>query len=47
MKYEIAGDLQERMGEIGRRLELSHIDCERVVCVRIGDVPTSVTLRYN
>jgi len=34
MKYTIALDLQQRMCEIVRRLGLSHIDCNRVVCVR-------------
>ena len=34
MQYSIALDLQQRMCEIVRRLNLTHIDCNRVVCVR-------------
>jgi len=34
MQYSIALDLQQRMCEIVRRLNLTHIDCNRVVCIR-------------
>ena len=34
MQYSIALDLQQRMCEIVRRLNLAHIDCNRVVCIR-------------
>lgn len=48
MKYEIAGDLQRRMGEIVRRLNLDHIDCERVVCVRsVGSKSKRVVARCH
>jgi len=34
MKYILAPDLQARMAEIARILELRHIDLSRVVCMR-------------
>lgn len=34
MKYIDAPDLQERMAEIVKTLEMSHIDLERVQCLR-------------
>ena len=34
MNYEIAHDLQARMCEIIRKLNMAHIDCNRVVCIR-------------
>ncbi len=34
MNYSSAPDLQERMCEIVARLNMSHVDCSRVVCLR-------------
>jgi len=48
MKYSIALDLQQRMCEIVRRLDLAHIDCNRVVCVRsVGSRARRVVARCH
>ena len=48
MKYSIALDLQQRMCEIVLRLELTHIDCNRVVCVRsVGSKTKRVVARCH
>ncbi len=48
MQYTIALDLQQRMCEIVRRLGLTHIDCNRVVCVRsIGSKAKRVIARCH
>jgi len=48
MKYSIALDLQQRMCEIVRRLELAHIDCNRVVCLRsVGSKSKRVVARCH
>ncbi|MFA4875024.1 MAG: putative metallopeptidase [bacterium] len=48
MQYSIALDLQQRMCEIVRRLNLIHIDCNRVVCLRsIGSKTRRVIARCH
>lgn len=44
MNYEIAHDLQARMCEIIRKLNLFHIDCNRVVCIRGRESKTRRTI---
>jgi predicted metallopeptidase len=44
MKYEYAPDLQERMNEIVKVLEMSHIDIARVKCFRSYGSSTKRTL---
>ena len=48
MHYSIALDLQQRMCEIVRRLALTHIDCNRVVCLRsVGSKARRVIARCH
>ena len=48
MKYSNALDLQQRMCEIIRSLDLNHIDCNRVVCVRgVGSKARRVIARCH
>lgn len=48
MQYSIALDLQQRMCEIVRRLGLTHIDCNRVVCLRgVGSKTKRVIARCH
>jgi predicted metallopeptidase len=48
MRYTVAMDLQERMCEIVRRLGFTHIDCNRVVCLRsTGSKTTRVIARCH
>src|SRR3989344_3276091 len=44
MKYELAPDLQERMEEIIKILNLNHIDIDRVKCLRSLGSSTRNTL---
>lgn len=44
MKYEFASDLQARMEEIVRHLELNHIDISRVKCFRSKGSSTKRTI---
>ena len=44
MKYEHAQDLQERMLDIVRTLEMSHIDTNRVLCLRSFGSSTKRTI---
>ncbi len=44
MKYEFAGDLQERMTDIVNTLGIEHIDIQRVKCFRSKGSSTSRTL---
>lgn len=44
MEYQIAFDLHERMCDIVRKLKLTHIDCNRVVCVRSVGSKTKRTI---
>lgn len=44
MLYEYAPDLQQRMVEIVRTLEMSHIDLERVKCLRSRGSSTKRTI---
>ncbi len=48
MQYSIALDLQQRMCEIVRRLEFTHVDCNRVVCIRsVGSKTKRVIARCH
>jgi len=44
MKYEFAQDLQERMEEIVRLLEMEHVDVNRVKCFRSRGSSTKRTI---
>lgn len=44
MHYEVAHDLQKRMCEIVRKLNFTHIDCNRVVCIRSRGTKTKRTI---
>lgn len=44
MKYEFAQDLQDRMNEIVRLLQMEHIDISRVKCFRSKGSSTKRTL---
>jgi predicted metallopeptidase len=48
MRYSIALDLQQRMCEIVRRLNFTHVDCNRVVCLRsVGSKARRVIARCH
>jgi predicted metallopeptidase len=48
MQYRVALDLQQRMCEIVRRLGFTHIDCNRVVCLRsVGSKTRRVIARCH
>jgi predicted metallopeptidase len=34
IRYELARDLSERIGDILKRVEMSHVDASRVICMR-------------